>query len=595
MGVPGKILNQANYQTSQNYEIDIDKVYSDYITVIDSLRSIVNIQVNQSVLNVFDEKTLATINSRVKVEKTPQESRAHAFYRWIGFPVVGTDNQYYNPGLDTTSGTKNLTKAQKVTIANQPLNGFRGISLQRENYTNAINKIFSVTPPTITSTALALTSSTHTRSFTIPITSDDPFDFSPANQGFTADFRSVIGRNDQVLLVNYMDAFGNTPIVNADGSLPPGSDTNPLRRNRFHFIKPFMVDPRIDFSLNPTSSIVAVPFVPSKANLLVGENTYVKTPILEKIIRQRFAAQDQVSTTTTAGKDIINYILSIPAVKNEKIIQQMASGDIYKLGDQIQFLKYLNIIQAMCVKLVEAQKKIQIVQSRYYWLPLPNSNSTSGTLGPEGGSAITPPFFSTTLPSGDNNSFITDADNAVDLALLNQGSNTLNFLSANLNLNANNVASPDLGNTDSQADKGALTSPTDDNSQALGDHVTDELNALTKKRTHDMTIAAESLRTIEIIMGEWSGLGFCDIVAIMGALYTMPKTSLLGFLDSDAFSRMKTSLQLEDQLGFDTIIPQVTNSGINQAQTDFIAKVKDFYNLMDKIYQDLAKSQGLST
>ena len=30
-------------------------------------------------------------------------------------------------------------------------------------------------------------------------------------------------------------------------------------------------------------------------------------------------------------------------------------------------------------------------------------------------------------------------------------------------------------------------------------------------------------------MGEFSGLGLCDIIAVMGALYIMPKASLLGF------------------------------------------------------------------
>lgn len=561
MGVSDPIPNQANFQDSQNFQIDIDKIYSDFIKEIDANRSIVNIQINQSVLKVLDIKTIASLNAQLKVESTPQESRTHTFYRLIGFPVVDVNKGYYNPGLDTIQDSKKKkTLADKITIANHPLTGFKVISLQRENYLNSILSVFAVTPPTITSTAFALTSGPHVRSFAIPVTNDDPYDFATINQSYTADFRSLIGKNDQVLLTDYVDELGNKPDIGA------------LRHNRFHFIKPFIVDPRIDFSVNPASRRVAVPFVLNKSNLLIGEDTFVKRPLLEKVIRERFSVQDQVSTTQSAGKSIIDYILSVPAVKDEKIIQQMASGDIYKLGEQLQFLKYFNIIKAMCVKLVEAQKKIQIVQSRYYWLPLPS------TIGPEGSSSIKGIIISKELPDGDNNSFITTADRSVISATLNQAANQFNAQTASAD------GTPDIGGFAFEAFK---TTFDQDTSQSFGDEVTNQLDLLNKKRDHDLAIANQALRTIEIIMGEFSGLGLCDIIAVMGALYIMPKDDLLGFLDADAFNRMLVALNFP---GLDT-----SNPGIDAAQTSFIAKVKDFYNLMDKIYQDLAKNNGLST
>ena len=66
----------------------------------------------------------------------------------------------------------------------------------------------------------------------------------------------------------------------------------------------------------------------------------------------------------------------------------------------------------------------------------------------------------------------------------------------------------------------------------------------------------------------------------------MPKEDLLGFLDEDAFPRMIVSLDLE--------VSGLTNPGLDPAMTSFIAKVRDFYNLMDKIYQDLKNNNGLS-
>lgn len=570
MGVSDKIPNQANFQDTQNFDIDINKIYSDFIQEIDANRSIVNIQVNQAVLKVLDVKTIASLNAKLKVESTPQESRVHAFYRLIGFPIVSTNHDYYNPGLDTFPDTiKKIKLADKVTIANNPLDGFKAISLQRENYINSILSIFAVTPPTITSSAFSLTSSSHIRAFTVPIANNDhPFDFAVINQSYTADFRGMIGKNDQVLLIDYVDEFGSKP------------DISSLKRNRFHFIKPFIVDARIDFSVNPASRKVAVPFVNNKTNLLVGENTFVKRPLLEKVIRERFTVQDQVSTTETAGKSIIDYILSVPAVKNEQIIQQMASGDIYKLGDQLQFLKYFNIIKAMCSKLIDAQRAIQSAQSTYYWLPQPSS------IGPEGGSEVKGIIISKDLPDGDNNSFITIADRALINTTLNQAANEFNIQTAESD------GTPDLGGF---AFDTFTTTFDQDTSQSLGDVTSSQLTLLNKKRSHKLSQANDALKTIEIIMGEFSGLGLCDIIAVMGALYIMPKNDLLGFLDDDAFDRMTKALKLEAIVNFDTIDPQVSNPGIDTAQQSFIAKVKDFYNLMDKIYQDLAKNNGLSS
>src|ERR1700722_3100483 len=197
MPVNSKIPNQANSQTAQNYSIDINTIYSDFIQEIDANRSIVNINVNKSLLTVFSIQTIAGLSNRLtKVESTPQESRVHAFYRLIGFPVVSESMSYYNPGLDTVTGTKVVTLADKISIATTPLNGFNPISLQRENYFQMVQQIFNVSPATITSTALALTSSINTRKFAVPVTSTDPFDTLPSNQSYTPSLKSVIGKNN---------------------------------------------------------------------------------------------------------------------------------------------------------------------------------------------------------------------------------------------------------------------------------------------------------------------------------------------------------------------------------------------------------------
>jgi hypothetical protein len=101
-------------------------------------------------------------------------------------------------------------------------------------------------------------------------------------------------------------------------------------------------------------------------------------------------------------------------------------------------------------------------------------------------------------------------------------------------------------------------------------------------------VANTALQTVEIIMGEWSGLGLCDIIAVMGALYIMPQGSLLGFLDDDAYERMLTALNLQNNP------PSGGNPGIEQAQMDFVDSVQGMYNLMQDIYQNLANNNGLN-
>jgi hypothetical protein len=560
MGANDKTPNQANYQTNQNYNIDINQVFNDFIGDIDKNRSVINIQVNTVVLNApFDIKTIASLGRYLKVENTSQESRAHAFYRLIGFPVVDQDQEYYNPGLDTVQGVRKIDLVYKIKVANNQDPLFKTLSLQRENYVNNFLNAFNTTPTTITASALALSSGATVRPFTPLITNFDPFDFTPTNQQYTVNLNSIVGKN-QVPLTQYSDAFNNFPIVSTSGS-----QSASLGNTRFHFSQPYIVDARIDFTISPATRKVAVPFVDNKKNLLVAENVYVNRPLLEKVIRDRIG-QDQDAVISPAQQQVIDYILQIPTIKNDSLIGQMV-GNIYNTGTQVQFEKYLFIIQAMCVKLVEAQLKIQKVQALYYWLPQPSS------IGPEGGSDIYGLIISQNL----SKNLITIADQSLINSTLQQAADNFDTQTAPID------GVPNLGGFAFDAFSTTFDS---DTSTSLGDNVSKNLNNLNTKRNAALTIANTALQTIEVIMGEWSGLGLCDIVAVMGALYTMPQDSLLGFLDADAFDRMIVALNLESN--------NLTNPGISQALTDFVSRVNEFYNLTQDIYANIAQNNGLT-
>ena len=547
------VPNQANFQTNQNFNIDINQIYSDFIKEIDGVRSIVNIQVNSSLLNTFDPKTVTGLGAKLKIETTSQESRVHTFYRLLGLPVVDKSGQFYNPGLDNIGGNKNIHLSDKVNIANNQDPKFRAISLQRENYFNNILKIFNQNPSTITASALALSSSVHTRAFSIPTTNTDVTSFNSSDQQYTPNFDSIVGQY-HIQLDNYVDANGNEP-------------DSTLHMPRFHFIQPFMVDPRIDFTINPAFNLVAVPFVPTKKNLLVAENTFVRRPLIEKIIRDRFL-NTQTTTISSGQQKIIDYILNVPTVMNDNLISQMVNSPYIK-NNLAQFEKYLFMIQAMCVQLIKSQLDIQIAQSRYYWIPAPAVN-----IGPEGGSDVQGIIISQLLP----NNLITIQDRAIINQTLNQASNNFDTASAE----ADGV--PDLGGFAFSGGSNFFDLTFDQTtSQSLGDITAAQLTQLNKKRNHDLVVANTALQNIEVIMGEWSGLGLCDIVAIMASLYTMDQTTLLGFLDADALTRAENA-------GIDTS----GAPGITDALSALVQSVNNYYHLMDDIYKNLSNSNGLS-
>lgn len=551
-----QIPNQANYQDIQNFEIDINKIYNDFISVIDKIRSYANCAsiTNQSAMGIFQsgDLTLSKLKSQIIISSTPQESRCHAFFRIIGFPVISNTYKIYNPGHDIVYDSSRTIGAAisttKLNIAGNPIPNFRELSLQRENYVSNITNIFSLTK-TIDASTLALSSGFRIRQFAIPLLNNsDPFDMDIKNQQYKVDFNSLVGRNDKKL-TEYVDVSGNTPTK--------------LQAQRTHIIKPFMVDPVIDFTINDASKLISVPFVHNKTQLMIKDNVFVNRPIIEQVIRDRFTVINQQNTIGTANKSIIDYIKNISAIQDETIINNISSGDVYKLAEQTQFVKFINIIRAMISKLIEAQLIIFTAQSKYYWVPIPSS------FGPEGGCTVQGVFLSSQISSD----FITARDQSIIEAKIRATINQINAQTSNIQ------GLPDVGGFAFDNFKNTFGP---DTSNALGDTSIQSLQELTNKRSSELQKANEALRTIEIIMGEFSGLGLCDIIAIIGALYIMPKQDLLGFLDSDAIKRMNTLLKLNE-----------VNIDIQTSMKSFTSTVKDFYNLMDKIYQDQSQNNGL--
>lgn len=556
------IINQVNYEDQQNSEIDIEQAYQYYIKVIDDIRSKANITGNIALLNKLDLDSWQTISSKVKTESTPQESRCHAFYRWIGFPVISSNQvDYYNPGHDRIKDpNRKLNDSAKLSIANNVDDKFKQLSLQRELYSSNIMTIFS-NNYSINAATLSLLSGATIRKFNDHVGGTDPFDFDIKGQNYIIPLDSQVGIKNDISLLNYSDSDGSTP---TELGLK-------LLKSQAHYIKPFFVDPRIDFSVFPAKNRIAVPFVPDSTYLKMGESVILR-PLIEKIIRDRFSLTNTASSASTNQESITNYLNSVDAIKDEELIQKVKNvgGDL-SLTEKTSFLYYLKLAQAMIKKLVLAQNSIKEAQGQYYWLPIPSST------GPEGGCKSHDTIISVKLYQ-EHKELITELDKEITKAYIRV---SLNSFSKSGN---EAVGKPESLNFGLPKDIDNVFGPNVAPPEVTGDLSQKNFDDLIATRTKILDKACESLKIIEIIMGEYSGLGLCDIIAVMAALYIMPKGDLIGFLDIDARARMEVTLgYTSDEL---SILTGSFENDIGKSMKSFIDNVNDFYNLMVKLYDN---------
>lgn len=556
--------NQANSQDDQNYKIDIDQIYNDFIAEIDAVRSYVNVS------GIRNQDLSANIKP-LTPDNTYQESRCHAFFRLIGLPVVNSSHtEIYNPGhpLSAAVSKGNIDIDKKLQIAKDPISGLDILSKKREEYPLVQSKIFAANTG-IDAAVLALSSGgtgpTNLRKFSVPFlkNTSDPFGVDPADQSYSVGTKALVGKN-YIDLSLFSDAADNVASASTLSS-------------RNHIIRPFIVDPIIDWMVNPSTRKVAVPFLPDKSYLKMSANVFIKRPLLEKVIRDRFSTLSVIADQDLASQAIVNYIKNIPAIQNQSIITQVTANNnqLYRLDEQSQFVNFLNIIQEMMAQLVRSLNVILKAQSLYYWVPIPS------TSGPEKGVSSQDVFLTTAKMQQSN--LFTQNDKNILLRVVAAHTKSLNAQVSSAN------TTPDVGGFAFDSFKTTFNA---DTSSGLIDVNQQSLDDILASRTGILNKAGAALRTIEIIMGEFSGLGLCDIIAVMGALYIMPKTSLLGLLDDDAFNRMLTALHFDEDSSID-LTQNRDSYATSIAALD--KNVNQFYQLMDSIYKNFLEQSGLPT
>lgn len=574
--------SQSLYADNQTYKIDIEKVYSSIVQEIDKIRSNVSVATNSAALINFLKSANTThpqqksVLSQTSVDpNNVQESRCHAFYRLIGLPVYEPAGTSYSPGINRESDKKASFKQFKKLVGAGISKDLYHLMDERENNVNNYLQIFSVSD--INASVLAL-ASTHTplRKFGIILdaASQDPFNSDPAAQSYT--FDNTFNSSFTALLTQYEDANGT---VVSGGALQ-------FLSKRSHIIAPFMVDPRVELTVNPpyTGSptnnntaickIMGAPFATDKSQLCLVNTIYASRPIIETICRKRLNTAQPQSTLAARFQDIIKYVQNTDIVNDSKLLDEVFANPTQSSEDQV-LLQYINVMRAMIDKLVEAIQTINDVEIKYHWVPIPNVK------GPE--------FGSTTqgIILGDPLNMPTD------IAIIN---GVVTNEISQINAQSTQVTQPDLGNfVDLQIGQ---PSPDTQTTNAMGDRAQNEVDDMIKMRNEKTSSANDTLRTIEIIMGEFSGLGLADIIAIYLALWTIDRDTLVGMLDTESFVRLTQFAELQDPAvkarQANNNMPTSGND-IVSVMTRFEKQVVQIYAIMDKLMLDRVNNNGSSS
>ncbi|KKN72144.1 hypothetical protein LCGC14_0413560 [marine sediment metagenome] len=501
-----KRIDEAGEEDVQDIQQDISILAKKYIVPIDRIKSIAKPGPGD---DAYEE--LEPDNSR------QVESRAHAFLRFIGFPVVaGNDKEFYNPGFDPT-GQSIGTHSGQATLKQSVVSSFNSNSVlksmveTREQDPKDLRSIFVRQDMASSVYSIIMR---HVRNFKM-FDAGDPFKDDKQdkkNENRSSEAISFFLANLQIDTGLVIDAFTKTPI---------GPNFSGIR----HILHPFVVDPRIDITVMPDVNQIAVPFLLNKEALKLDKGIFVKRPGIELIIRERLRdtgndatdffknvekllnnEQTPVSDTDTRTENELR--LTVEALLDDNEISQSAiDSDIEGITSvQVRNIQTLvKTIRAIISKLNESILAIDRVKQEINLVPLPIAE------GPETGQA--------TLNRRDISN-ITDIDKRI-VELNIKKHNAERRIAAELDLGE--FASP------------FSSSVNDDDVVKISEKLQEDID----QRANLANKAFKAMGDIEIISGEVSGLGLLDILAIYVALWAMDEKSLISMLDDQSFSRLK--------------------------------------------------------
>lgn len=507
---------QAPFTNPDNYSLDIEKAFKEYISKIDTMKSFTNILGSQKYKNLKNKKyeDFKQINDEPnKIEA--QESRLNVFYRLLGLPVFSKRDvgKFFNPGISPDQQTDDYyEKVYNLVSSTEEL---FPIFNERERINSLYNNYLKNGGPD--SVFLTLLASKHVRKFNFFKDSDDAFDLDPKKQTYESDANKAAGQpgayTESKDLVN---AYYNS--YDSSSNIQYVTDNEATSKTRYHFIKPMMPDPRSLLSIHPDSRVFAAPFakyptiIRSSQNS-AGTDVIAPTCILEQICKSRFT--NSTSKLSDADKARIKEITD--ALKDTSLNYFNSNGSVIETE---ALIKNYDIIKAMIKELADAYANIIKLTSEYTIL-----FEVKGPLELEYYKSIDP-IFDRSGMSGTNKIFPksgTTKDNTlVGYKFASEFTNIVNRYFKDIKQNITKLPGADMSETVANNE--------------------DSINyeSLAKEREQAVLNVKKNIQTIEIIIGNYTGLGLADIIAHVTALWSIDKETLASLLDDYAINRIMT-------------------------------------------------------
>jgi hypothetical protein len=534
------IVDQAfdkDFDNVNDINQSIEDLYKIYISPIDAIRS-------KSLPNLSDPKS-KDIETDPNI---PLESKVHAFYRMLGFPVVSPSGKYYNPGYNPYGGSFLTAKhRQEVDDEYYSKSKIYNNIYEREKRLNNLLSIFKNPDSNIENTSFCLSIKYFNSINCLEETMEplESYKQSKKNQDRINYFEKFFIFNDEEtydILTQLAQKYSEIP----------------------HQLHPFITDPRICKNVAPDTNLICIPFLPNKSATAIKKNTFLNRPGLEMIIRMRLeddlvdtsfikniknilekSTDNLANSTGVLGSNILsNLVLFGTTLKLPKDVEDQLSN-----VSDLQFrmaTKLMKILKTCINKLQEASNVIDSVENTVNWVPV------VGGSGPIDGPIVN--YMNTSIKNTQ-----LEIDNKIKELELKK----LNAEFSNKDFSVlGTFASPFITNTFAE------------DVSSYNDRISELQNS---KKATEMR-GFKSLKDIEIISGITSGLGLIDVISIYLALWTIDLQVLLAFLDADAFSRL-----LSEQDGKYASSPVVQKQ--NNSPITILDALKEFKNKLYNILE----------
>lgn len=542
MPIPDRLLSQ-DIEDVQSTENNIDILFDKFISPIEKIRSI-----SLSSVGTLSAQDKSQIRSNLIINTEAVESRVHAFYRLIGFPILDKQGRYYNPGFNST---RSLSEEKKDSINTNQDSKILLLMLTRENHIRFLQKVFS--QEDISSSILSLLMGSHPKPFNV---------FDKSEQTF-----KVIERSDELEHIRIDNANLNSDIDAAKTFFSNSPITQNIDSN-IHILKPFQVNPLLEFTVMPSNNLIAVPFLKDAvaAQSSASPKIVHDRPGIEYILRARLAdttpdkyfllnmkniLSQEKSSSPTFISDTNTEVLkdTLFALADQNNIDNVDITSLFQniTNTEANIIKQLiKTIKVVIEQLHNSVLELDKVRLKINFLPIPDKH------GPENIGSIRNTVANTKL---DNQIIQLTIKKLNSETQIQTQQNLGTFASSSFNLEKN-------------------------------DTYTEQLSQATQLRNDLGNSGLNHLRIIEIITGEVSGLGLIDILAIYTALWSINIEDLLGLLDQDSFDRL---YNYNPDL-HSSPVANKTRSNINDALFALETRVGNILSFADKLYSNSLSS-----